>query len=149
MNFDAKADGTDGMSGTGRRAGFADIGWPRGRVIYATKVTLTRRLITLSYQMSEGFCRQGLSMTLLQVQILPIGKEQLTTSSPKHYLQHSLHEHRAPHVPKVPRKGRVTEPSTQQRKDINQRRHHWPRILLLGLIQNRSHHGFQLLSEGD
>ena len=112
-------------------SGVADLGWPRGRVIYATKVTLTRRLITLSYQMSEGFCRQGLSMTLLQVQILPIGKEQLTTSSPTHfYLQHSLHEHRAPHVPKVPRKGRVTEPSTQQWRHINQRRHHWPRILL-------------------
>ena len=113
-----------------RQAGFADIRWPRDPVIYATRVTLTRRLITLSYQMSEGFCRQGLSMTLLQVQILPIGKEQLTTSSPTHYLQHSLHEHRAPHVPKVPRKGHVTGPATQQWRHINQRRHHWPRILL-------------------
>ena len=54
LNFDAKADGTDGYR-TWPTSGVADVGWPRGRVIYATRVTLTRRLITLSYQASEGF----------------------------------------------------------------------------------------------
>ena len=117
--------------GHSRQAGFADIRWPRCQVIYATKVTLTRRLITLSYQMSEGFRRQGLSMTSLQVQILPIGKEQLTTSSPTHFIYNTVCMSTGlPMYQRCPEKGRVTGPATQQWRHINQRRHHWPRILL-------------------